>query len=63
VKFYKFLHWLFSGLFCDHKGWAHIFVRNIHGDEINMVGGYRSVWRCDHCNAEFLESYLGPENK
>lgn len=33
-------------LLCDHE---YEFVRNIHGDEINHCGGFRSVWRCRKC--------------
>ena len=32
--------------FCKHE---YVFVRNIHGDEINWCGGYRSIWRCKKC--------------
>lgn len=32
--------------FCRHE-WE--FVRNIYGDEINHVGGKRSMWRCVKC--------------
>lgn len=31
---------------CDHD---YLFIRNIHGDEINHCGGYRSVWKCKKC--------------
>ena len=31
---------------CEHE---YEFVRNIHGDEINWCGGYRSIWRCKKC--------------
>ena len=33
-------------LFCRHE---YKFVRNIYGDEINLWGGKRSVWRCHKC--------------
>lgn len=43
-------------LFCKH---AHIvFVRNVHGDEINHVGGKRSVWRCCFCGSTKYEAEL-----
>lgn len=33
---------------CSHAA-GFEFVRNIYGDEINMLGGKRSVWRCSKC--------------
>lgn len=33
---------------CPHE-W--MFVRNIHGDEINHSGGKRSIWNCAECLA------------
>lgn len=39
------MNW-FKSLFCKHK---FVFVHNIHGDEINECGGYRSVWKCSKC--------------
>lgn len=39
----------FSRLFCRHEGTLS-FVRNIHGDEINHLGGRRSEWKCSHCD-------------
>jgi len=38
-------NWVKS-LFCAHR---YAFVRNVYGDEINMLGGKRSVWRCSKC--------------
>ena len=39
--------------FCKHE---YEFVRNIHGDEINWCGGYRSIWRCKKCgNIQYRE--------
>lgn len=35
-----------KSLFCKHE---YEFVRNIHGDEINHMGGKRSIWRCKKC--------------
>ncbi len=32
--------------FCKHE---YEFIRNIHGDEINWCGGYRSIWICKKC--------------
>ncbi len=43
---------LFKRLFCKHE---YEFVRNIHGDEINWCGGYRSLWRCKKCNKLYME--------
>lgn len=36
-------------LVCRHRD-VH-FVRNVYGDEINHLGGKRSVWRCQACAA------------
>lgn len=44
--------------FCDHKGWAEVFVRNIYGDEINRMNGKRSMWVCSHCGEVILRDYL-----
>ena len=33
-------------LLCHHE---YEFVRNIYGDEINLLAGCRSVWRCKKC--------------
>ena len=37
---------LLKMLLCKHE---FVFERNIYGDEINMVGGRRSWWRCPKC--------------
>ena len=31
---------------CKHD---YKFIRNIHGDEINQCGKYRSIWKCKRC--------------
>lgn len=31
---------------CEHE---YEFVRNIYGDEINLCGEYRSIWKCKKC--------------
>ena len=36
-------------MFCKHLDKPLEFVRNITGDEINLAGGKRSVWRCPDC--------------
>lgn len=38
--------WL-TRFFCPHESTT--FVRNIYGDEINHLGGSRSVHSCDFC--------------
>ena len=45
----------FKRLFCRHE---YEFVRNIYGDEINHVGGYRSWWRCKKCGRMALGECL-----
>ena len=37
---------LIKMLLCKHE---YEWERNIYGDEINMVGGKRSWWRCRKC--------------
>lgn len=44
---------LIKRLFCRHSDGT-TFVRNIHGDEINMTGGKRSEWRCKRCDGLVL---------
>lgn len=41
----------FKRLFCRHK--HTYFIRNIYGDEINLVSDaktYRSWWKCTDCD-------------
>ena len=51
---------------CRHE---YEFVRNIYGDEINHVGGMRSLWRCVKCGRRALGTSLqndddrGPKGK
>lgn len=45
-------------LLCRHE-WQ--FERNIYGDEINAVGGYRSWWRCPKCGKRCLSPNLYPD--
>lgn len=42
-------------IFCKHE---YVFERNIHGDEINWCGGYRSWWCCKKCGALKGEYFL-----
>lgn len=46
-------------LFCKHE---YEFVRNIYGDEINMVNGRRSWWRCMKCGKWRAFKHLQPES-
>ena len=39
------MNWL-RRLFCAHR---YEWMRNIYGDEINLSGGKRSLWRCAEC--------------
>lgn len=50
-----------KSMFCDHKGWAHVFLRNIYGDEINHRNGKRSMWSCTHCGGVIYKAYLEKE--
>jgi hypothetical protein len=46
--------WLKS-LACPH---VFTFYRNVYGDEINLLGGSRSIWRCIHCGREKFDPSL-----
>lgn len=46
-------------LFCRHREFD--FVRNIYGDEINLCGGKRSLWRCKGCGSAVLHADLYPK--
>jgi hypothetical protein len=40
---------LWKRLHCLLEGHRDVWLRNIYGDEINHVGGRRSVWMCTFC--------------
>ena len=40
------------------RGHTWFWRRNIYGDEINVAGGNRSVWRCARCGHYKLRPYL-----
>jgi RNase P subunit RPR2 len=46
---------MFKRLFCKHD---YVFVRNIHGDEINLTNGKRSIWECKKCGKIKLSGRL-----
>ena len=46
----------FSSMFCKHQ--VCDFVRNVYGDEINMLN-CRSLWKCRKCGAEVKRNFLG----
>lgn len=41
--------------FCAHH---FEWIRNIYGDEINAVGGKRSLWRCVKCGKLHHDLFL-----
>ena len=43
-------------LLCSHS--HDEFIRNIHGDEINVYNGKRSIWRCTKCDHTKAKSGL-----
>ena len=43
---------MFKQIFCEHQ---YEWVRNIHGDEINMAGGKRSWRGCHKCGKSQLK--------
>jgi hypothetical protein len=45
---------------CHHE---YVWVRNIYGDEINAVGGRRSLWRCKKCGKLLLSNALVDEEQ
>jgi len=47
-------------LTCKHP--YPVFIRNVYGDEINLLGGKRSIWRCDQCGEKrVLRDDLRPD--
>ena len=54
----RFIVRLIRCLFCKHE-WE--FDRNIYGDEINIVNGKRSWWRCRKCGRYKAMPHLHPE--
>ena len=42
-------------LLCRHE---YRFVCNIYGDEINWVGGMRSIWQCWKCGKYRFSQHL-----
>lgn len=42
----KWLRWIAKVLLCHHE---YEFYENIYGDQINLAGGKRSLWRCRKC--------------
>jgi len=54
------MKWI-TRLFCKHE--KQRWIRNIHGDEINLCGGKRSVWRCEKCgNILWHDKLYTPED-
>lgn len=51
---------LFKKLLCNHESLE--FVRNIYGDEINLISPpnktIRSIWKCKNCGKIFYKSNL-----
>lgn len=45
-------------LLCNHIEHHLEFIRNIHGDEIYLAGGKRSIWRCTNCGKIILRNSL-----
>ncbi|HEX3138658.1 MAG TPA: hypothetical protein VHQ87_01305 [Rhizobacter sp.] len=48
---------LFRWLRCARRGHQPVFVRNIYGDEIDVLNA-RSIWRCANCEREILQKDL-----
>lgn len=46
-------------LFCKHDL---EYVRNVYGDEINYLGGKRSIWKCAKCDKYELKDQLHSPN-
>lgn len=52
-------------IFCNHskKHW----IRNVYGDEINMLSTYkstcRSIWKCENCGKIIKGGYLKIDKK
>lgn len=43
---------------CEHE-WEH--VGNLHGDQINLTGGMRSLWQCKKCGKHEFRPHLFDE--
>jgi hypothetical protein len=53
----SFITRFFKRRHCKKVGHRPGFLRNIYGDEINVIGA-RSIWRCAHCGSEILQKEL-----
>jgi hypothetical protein len=51
---------LYAYLWCQHRRLA--WVRNIHGDEINLCG-QRTLWCCEDCGRLIGTSDYTPKEK
>jgi len=45
-------------LFCRHLNYPLKFLSNIHGDNINIFNGKRSIWQCENCGKIIFRYYL-----
>ncbi len=52
----NFLRRFWQRLTCHH---SFTWQRNYHGDLINLSGGMRSLWRCEHCGKYQERKELG----
>jgi ribosomal protein L32 len=50
----KLLFTWINRLLCSHQL---VFVRNVHGDEINRLG-CRSIWKCRKCGHSHYSNHL-----
>lgn len=48
---------LLKSITCKHPMKDLVFIRNIHGDEINQLNA-RSIWLCPHCNRNIYKPHL-----
>lgn len=46
-----------KGLLCKHE---FKFIRNVYGDEVNHLGGYRSISQCVHCGKKEYGGLIAP---
>ena len=49
---------LWARIECAVDGHWYEHVRNLHGDEINLWGGARSLWECQHCGKHIARAWL-----
>ena len=50
-------------MFCKHLDEPLRFVKNLHGDQVYLSRGYRSIWECPICGKRIFRSRLFDQGK